>query len=763
MVLVVIAFIGVMAGVLMFISFAGYQMRLIDRQGKDTFYSAETVLDEINIGLQQEVSAALTKAYVRVMVNYALYDTAQKRNEELYNTYYAELKTALQQDSAHPELYSISLLRGYISPEMLGDGTGSTPADGSRSAFGSYGAIVESNATPEAYSMVLKDTGVLLKDLKVSYVDKQGHVSIISTDIKIGLPAVNFSQSSEFPGISDYALIADKQLAAGNTFSGGSITFKGNVYAGEMCLGKSQDISILSSNIFFEKADGAEAESLARVVSRRNIEIGESSLTSSKTELWAENIILDSSKALLGGSINVKDDLILQGTNSEAVLSGDYTGFGISDADADFSSAIVINGKDSLLDLSGLSSMNISGRSYIATSYTEGDTVEDEKEKENKSDVRMGESVAVKSNQLIYLVPPEALGCELSADGSVGESKYRSNPLKLEQYEEIVNHPEQYRLLDGNREIAALGYKRLDNYISQESVAGGGTAFVPEVIFKKTTAGTLVYCYLRFTDEEAANRYFRDYYQVNAEKVNQYTRLYAKEIKMNAPDAMLYLHLAGNMLTYDAADAAAGVVNDTNNYASRQKAKNISITKSDIFKALSAKMVTNIAQLSTVEQERTVFSNVIYKKGLEDTIKALDPVNAIVQVDTDNPADIKSTILTRYDYVIDSSTPASVHMVISLGNVEVKKDFKGLIIAAGDIIVTDAQKADHQVVIEPMALEDFTEMMLAKSTVGTDEYYVLNVFRDGVNYAYKDSTLKDLGTKEVQMSDLIVYERWSKK
>ena len=54
-------------------------------------------------------------------------------------------------------------------------------------------------------------------------------------------------------------------------------------------------------------------------------------------------------------------------------------------------------------------------------------------------------------------------------------------------------------------------------------------------------------------------------------------------------------------------------------------------------------------------------------------------------------------------------------------------------------------------------------MLLAKKVDGTDEYYVLDVFKDGVNYAYGESNVKDTGTESVSMSDLIIYERWSKR
>lgn len=761
MVLIIIAFISILAGVLMFAAYGGYQMRLVDKQGTDNFYSAETVLDEINAGLQLEVSNALAKSYEQVMVNYALYETAEERSEAFYKVYCEELMTALK-DATTPNSYNIEKLRGYLTSNVLGDGNpgAGLTANGSRTNFGSYGAIVESNVSPEAYTMAQQDDGILLKDLKVSYVNKNGYVSIISTDIHIVLPSANFSQTSAFPGLDGYCLIADETLNMGNTFAGGEIQIKGNAYAGNMVLGTAVGGTTLASDISFTRADGADPNSLSVVVSRGDIEIAESKIVTENVEIWGENLILDTSEADLKGSTNLKDDLVLNGNASKATLTGEYAGFGNAAGEAALSSAIVVNGKDSHLDLSGLTSMNISGRSYIATAAKENET--DETVKQNTTDIAMGESVAVKSNQLIYLVPPEALGCIINDDKSIGESMYGSNPLKQSQYEEIVNNPDKYVLLDGTKQVAALGYKPLNNYIQQEEVSGGTKKYVPEIIFKPTNGETLVYCYLRFKDEEAANQYFADYYSVNYEQVNSYMKLYTKEIKLGSTDSMLYLNLAGNMLSFSESTGGT-LVNATDSYAEQKAASVISITKSDIFKALSAKMVTNIAQLSSTEQGQTAFTNIIYRQYLEKVVNKFDTYGAgFVQIDTDG-ADTKSIILSKYDYTVDSSTPDSVHMIISLGDVTVKKDFKGLIISATNISVDDSGDSDHKVCIEPLTLEDFTEMLLAKRVDGDDEYYVLDVFQDGKNYAYSGSGVKDVGTETVSMSDLIIYERWSKR
>ncbi|MBD5475327.1 MAG: hypothetical protein HDR17_05000 [Lachnospiraceae bacterium] len=804
MVIVIIAFIAILVSVLMFVSFSGYQMRAVDRRGKDNFYTAETVLDEINVGLQGEISGALSKAYTEVMNNFALYRSANARNKAFHEIYFQDLQERLWKSSAERNNYSVANLQSYLSAGSLGDG------DGTRASFlsgaATYGAIVESNleyaTEPEKYKMEIVNNGkLLLKDLKVSFVDKNGYISIISTDIRINLPSINFSQASALPDLESCSMIVDDTLTMGNTNAGGSIVVKGDVYAGQMFVGIPSDPvysvfdkdkkpsektplslpTLLSTSVSFEKADNAEPLSKSVVISRENVEIAENSaLKTTEAELWARNMDVNSAIAELNGTVNLKDDFTLSGKSSKAVIEGEYNGFGyLADAAVsgggtggssgtgdpadtvdtrpDSSSAIIINGKDSTLDLSGLERMTISGRAYVSTAHNAADTSATEQEKQNQTNILMGESVAIKSNQLIYLAPSEAVGCVKDENGIAGVSEYGCNPLTLAQYEEIKNNPDQYCLLDGKRQISVLGYKSLNEYISEETLADGSSAYVPEIVFRQTNAGPLVYCYLRFKDEDAANQYFMDYYSVNSEAVDRYTQLYAREIKM--ADDLLYLNIAGNMLTYEGTEGW-DVLSSTESSGNLQQAKRLSALKDDVFKALSAKIMRTSNQLTSEELDKTAFQNIMDETEIEIILQVKGAQE--VRIDTLGAAP-DSMILTKNDeYVIDGHTPSSVKMIVSLGNVTVKKDFKGLIIAKGNVTV----EAGASVTLEPLDTDTFSNILRTKidelSTTDRD-YHLLNIFNDGVNYVNSGNASTDMGTQQVSFVDLITYEKWSKK
>lgn len=781
MVLIMVAFLSILTAILMVAAYGGYRMRLEDKQGKNNFYTAETVLDEINVGLQEEVSKALAKAYQEVMVNYSLYETPAKRSEKFYEIYYKELQKALQKDELHTSQYDPATLRGYLSEELYGDGRPSegVAADGSRANFGTYGTIIESvyDHTPDAenpddgiYTLALKADGIVLKDLKVTYVNEQGYVSIITTDIRLALPAINFSQSATFPNLNQFSLIADEGLHAGNTKAAGSIFVYGNVYAKSMQLG-AQTVNgknlLSGTEIAFEKpwdGTGALSEDLSLVVCKENMQVASGKLVTDGSALWSRDIVLDSAELSLDGETYVQNDLKLNGLGSSAALKGTYTGFGTSAEDNNQSSAILINGRESSLDLSGLSSLNIGGHSFVATSgagrngsvHDADDVVED---------ILMGESVAVKSNQLIYLVPPEALGCEKLSDGFVGESAFRSNPMKIEQYQEIKNHPDKYVLLDAKRSIEALDGKSLSDYMKKQAIAGGGEEYRPIVIVKPTNAGSLVYCFMQFKDEEAANRYFRDYYKVNAQEVDKYTRIYADAIKMpDTEDATLYLHLAGNVLTYEPG-AEATVTNATDGYGERKRAQELGVIREETFRALTTKMVSDMTQLSVEEQNKTVFHNIINKDAVKTMIHHFKEEALTDKAVLTTEDGSMAVLFCEGDYTIDNTTLDNIRMVVALGNVEIDKDFRGLVMAEGTITVCDKADVDGKVELKSLSLEEFTELLKIKRLYASEskDYYVLSIFWDGASYAYHTGVGMDYGTKEVSIEDLIVYERWSKK
>lgn len=89
------------------------------------------------------------------------------------------------------------------------------------------------------------------------------------------------------------------------------------------------------------------------------------------------------------------------------------------------SSAIVINGKNTTMDLSGLEKIMLAGKNYIASSQIAG-------KRTNSNDVMTGESLTVKGTQLAYLAPSEIL-----ADGNC------TNPMTYQEYFNLIGWRKQ--------------------------------------------------------------------------------------------------------------------------------------------------------------------------------------------------------------------------------------------------------------------------------------------------------------------------------
>jgi hypothetical protein len=141
----------------------------------------------------------------------------------------------------------------------------------------------------------------------------------------------------------------------------------------------------------------------------------------SYAEFWAENILTDGSNSALtlNARTFVADDLELNGKNNKVTLKGWYYGYNFTDNYSDsnvtssgklsklaqYSSSISVNGKSDRLNMSGLQNLILAGRTFISKKTT-NNVVENDSTGNpiTNPDVELGESLAVRSAQLSYLV-----------------------------------------------------------------------------------------------------------------------------------------------------------------------------------------------------------------------------------------------------------------------------------------------------------------------------------------------------------------------
>ena len=79
-VIVSIAFVGILGMLVLYMAIANFHMKITDLKGKDSFYTAERAIEEIRVGLQEEVGDAMSEAYIEVLETY---DQSGKSQDEV--------------------------------------------------------------------------------------------------------------------------------------------------------------------------------------------------------------------------------------------------------------------------------------------------------------------------------------------------------------------------------------------------------------------------------------------------------------------------------------------------------------------------------------------------------------------------------------------------------------------------------------------------------------------------------------------------------
>lgn len=573
-VVVAIGFVAILVSILMMTSVINFKMKSVNVYAKDSFYSAEQVLDEINVGLQQMVSDGLSYAYTEVLTNYSEEDmSASDKNGLVRAAYYQYMWEKLGIPTG-PDTYDKTRyiaqdqsdatkgLYGLISPSLQWHAS-ANPDE-------AYGAFLRSTDTDGTnYCGALKtyeDNGLVIKDLTVYYKDPTGFISAIKTDIRLGYPEFAFS-GTDMPDISNYTFITDTAFVQENASkkSGAAKTIiKGNTYAYAMD----------TKGVIIDNA-AVDTDADLHIVATDFWITNGGIKTNPDSTLWARDIEAKSSDLTLFGQTYVYDDLNIKGKNSVVALKGYYTGFGHSTTNSKLSSSILVNGADTTIDLSSTRKLTLAGRAYIGTSDSSSKNKKigrglatGDDEDPDASDIYTGESIAVKSDQLMYLVPGECIGVVLDADGKPMSSMYGKNPLTLGEYNTIMSNVHDnnslYVEVSGSKPIYKLGGTDApENTINLATYCKTDASGNPKVekVFLKANGGSerLVYYYMTFKDEEHANMYFEKYYNLNKESVNRYMKKYLKALTLPSGNAYLKINMAamsvsGSGDTYQADD-----------------------------------------------------------------------------------------------------------------------------------------------------------------------------------------------------------------
>lgn len=762
--MVAVSFVGILGLLVLYIAMANFQMKITDMKGKDGFYTAERALEEVRVGLQQDVGEAMSTAYIKVLETYSKDfegdQTSQSesldelRQAEFKELFVKELRQLLKSPS-DPGYYDIKKLNKYL--DMTKEGSAKIIDESKETLY---------VTNPEGKQPVMTQdlsNGVLLKNIRSVYVDPVGRAAIIDTDIRLGIPKVEFPTPSTLPDLMNLSIVADKGISCQGKDPVTPTVISGDVYAGIPDRADRNGVSVQ-----LDPGTSLQIENGRRFVCQGsiNVENGSKFLNQGVGALWAKGINVSSGTVSLTGKTYLSDDLTVQaGNNSKITIEGAYVGYGSPDSareskfkdnfykdakDTELDSSIIINGKNTTMDLSKAEEITIAGKSYIASSK-----IPSGNEAQNQNDIMMGESLTVKGTQLAYLLPQELIG-----DGTY------KNPMSFEEYSKSQLD------IQTDKPVAAWGNKTLSQ-IGVDEIAPVKTVYFND----NSKSGTVfVYLYLNFTDDVKASEYMQMYYQTGKIKDNmdKYLSFYFGDsagIKVNNSQNYLRYITKGNVLVYDGKEKK-GSLNTAStpmeNTIASQDYKNYQ----NIWYSLNRNMTSNVDDKKVIKNpdgsvhhyvadyKQTVFSNLVDEKRMKEFLK---DKNQFYEFTMSDGSGLKARLMDNENgeaYVINSQTNSEkLRLVVCTGNVKIEDNvkFQGIIVAKGTITLGSGV----HLIAEP---KEAMKVFQAQTADGT--FSPKDIFWEGKDFVLGNSIVNNDGTQVSDFYDLaecVTYENWKKK
>lgn len=728
-------------------SLLNVKMKSIDANAKNSFYSCESIMNEVKAGLQNEVSNAYKAAYLKVMQNFTLVTSDEVRQKNFKAAYIETLHTVLMNgvDNKH---YDINKLHGYLNAEEQANNKIEI-------------TTVSEDASTNLLTTV--DDGLALKNLIVRYTDNKGNMSEIQTDIVLEYPSIDFTQTSAVPDLLSFALVAQDTLQC-DTASQSVIT--GNLYGGKEVNG----INVLG-NLTLKKATLAVTDSAV------NVARGASFFNDDSTNLWTNAINVVSSEISLKGATYLSDDLTIKddkGSQSKISISGNYFGYGkpdtalsaaqlrlpseeydalktvIKNNNESYSSAIIVNGTNVSMDLSNLSYLMLSGNAYVNTKQQDNVVIKNQ-------NILMGESLTVKSNQLVYLVPAEWIGTSY-AHGM-------RNPMTSDDYSALLS------------EAGLSSTSDLSPLVDSKNLSANNAGFT--VAFYQAPGGTLVYFYLTFTSEKNASDYYNKYYQANSDQLSKYVHFYVNEIK-TPNDSSIKFDLNGYILRSVTEDDVT-----TNSYTTDTTGTNNSVTLIDRqislqnkFYAYCHKLIPGYLNLTSTEKSSTVFENLINKSELENDLSGKNYLSY------ETTSSHMYGLLTEKDvFVQGGKSPSSEPIVINeadgsltvyTGDATAEYPALRVIITTGNVTLQDCnyqglivsdKKVELMGAVSITAMPDDVAKVLETKREDTDKPEKMkDILKDKDSYDFSGATSGAASSVEsTDVTDLVIYRNWVKQ
>ncbi len=445
LVIVCLLFVGIIAAAILSLTIGNIDSTDTTGRGNENFYDTEQLVDDLKIYLQKFASDAATKAYAKQLNNLSVTGTI---DEDQFNAdFYAELDSKLgtldlstiTADTITKGLVDASLidltLGAYNTTTHKLEGVVITFKD--NAANNGYATTIY---TDIEFNAIMPDlstkasSGVFDYDIDKYVLISKGDIklSIISGNINGNVYAQNdmgitvkagstLNMKSDFAVVgNDFLVNVKKEKTTDSVLSTGENEVKVDTYR------------YGSYGTFNYSSVGADYKRVKETASTYSDAITKDS-AADVSDIWAGNMVVNGKVTTTNMHLYLADDLSINGPNTEFTADGGTlyaysTVENISSTtgvEHENSGAIIINGKGSKVDLSGLEKLVLAGNAFTEVPDLALGLAG------NKKYFVQGESLTYKSLQTAYLV-----------DGNLlyyGSTIIGRNPMTAAQYASWVD------------------------------------------------------------------------------------------------------------------------------------------------------------------------------------------------------------------------------------------------------------------------------------------------------------------------------------
>lgn len=808
-VLLMTSFVLILSTLITTTTMINLRMKMASSQSTKSFYTAEQAVDEVRAALGVISVECFNTAYEEELTKlYSTNSTGTTINNK-------EANQQMRQKYTKDLLNKMQLFEGVPSSDAkiafyLGQPAGSftianwnaddTKADEKKiytSFVDTLNNYIEDN-TKLSVEKVTKITfdvsgvsplysyAIGFYDCVVKYLDNSGNYSYITFNGAVGMPdiEIDFKNDDKVGTLcfADYSLVGNGGIILPKN---ASATISGSAYAGTGASAKGTALTI-NEGASLTMAGGY-------FVCGGNIEADNNSgFSVNGTSLWAKNINIADGVTINSSSatLNLQDDLTVDGENSEVNINGSFFGFGYEEGNLakqrpNYSSAIIVNGLNSHITFGSLGQLYVAGRAYIKFSDDRA--------------YATGESSAVNISQAIYMIPAKLL-----TNGSKNPSALNDSSSSGVKFTCDVNENNffAYDLLADEKYESRNAYFDIDgNLVDESTLETDSTTHL--ITDANIRANSKTYYYFKFKDDYARNKYanlilddteFESYisgksddYKDNATKLRKQiiaaknsfkglTNSSITGVSINTPGAFSQITsssgstLSAAELKIKAASTDRALRYDVLNkiLANPLKSDEESgwyTSRADLQNDLSSR---NPAKYNSINLSNytlgDVFGNIVNAQGLEELLRSgAGPTYSYPRF-TDG---------SHYAvYMLNSADPTETlkistvgftsGLVVCTGNVDVDVDFSGIILAKGKVTVESGCTVSNGYTEASFKTAMEGWMNSANETDGTlrNGYDIGHIFR-----FYNSKTTTTSGTLTVDKMtyrDMVRVDKWRK-